>query len=53
MVGSLAVVLIYLIGLVIAFCVIRLGVRHGVDDALQKNREWLGRDEERRPAPER
>jgi len=26
------------------FWLVRLGVRYGVDDALRKNRHWLGRE---------
>ena len=33
----------YLIAAYALFWVIRLGVRYGMDDALRRNRGWLGR----------
>jgi hypothetical protein len=43
--GILFVVLLYLMSALALFWLIRLAVRYGMDDALERNRHWLeGRD---------
>ena len=43
MAAAIYFTLLYAASVFALFWVIRLAVRYGVDDALKKNRKWLGR----------